>query len=48
VALLKKLNEESGITIIMVTHEEEMAEYASRTIYFRDGHIDDSLKKGYK
>jgi putative ABC transport system ATP-binding protein len=32
----------------MVTHEEEMAEYASRTIYFRDGHIDDSLKKGYK
>jgi putative ABC transport system ATP-binding protein len=46
--LLKKLNEESGITIIMVTHEEEMASYASRTIYFRDGHIDDSLKKGYK
>lgn len=46
--LLKKLNEESGITVIMVTHEEEMAKYANRTIYFRDGHIDDSLKKGFK
>ncbi|WP_206732258.1 ABC transporter ATP-binding protein [Halarcobacter mediterraneus] len=46
--LLRKLNEESGITIIMVTHEDEMAKYASRIIYFRDGHIEDSLKKGYK
>lgn len=46
--LLKQLNKESNITIIMVTHEEEMASYASRTIYFRDGHIEDSLKKGYK
>jgi putative ABC transport system ATP-binding protein len=46
--LLKQLNEESGITIIMVTHEEEMAKYANRVIYFRDGHIEDSLKKGFK
>lgn len=46
--LLKKLNKESKITIIMVTHEEEMASYANRIIYFRDGHIDDSLKKGFK
>ena len=46
--LLKKLNEEEKITIIMVTHEDEMAAFADRTIYFRDGHIEDSLKKGYK
>ena len=46
--LLKQLNEEENITIIMVTHEEEMAAFASREIYFRDGHIEDSLKKGYK
>ena len=46
--LLKKLNEEENITIIMVTHEDEMAAFANRTIYFRDGHIEDSLKKGYK
>lgn len=46
--LLKKLNEVSEITVIMVTHEEEMAKYANRTIYFRDGHIEDTLKKGFK
>jgi ABC-type lipoprotein export system ATPase subunit len=26
----------------MVTHENEMAKYASRTIHFRDGKIDDA------
>jgi putative ABC transport system ATP-binding protein len=25
-----------------------MAKYANRVIYFRDGHIEDSLKKGFK
>ena len=46
--LLKSFNENLNITIIMVTHEEEMAAFASRIIYFRDGHIEDSLKKGFK
>lgn len=46
--LLKQLNEESNITVIMVTHEEEMAKFSHRVIYFRDGHIEDSLKKGFK
>ena len=46
--LLKQLNEDENITIIMVTHEEEIAAFASRVIYFRDGHIEDSLKKGFK
>jgi len=46
--LLKSFNEDFNITIIMVTHEEEMAAFASRVIYFRDGHIEDSLKKGNK
>ena len=46
--LLKSFNKELNITIIMVTHEEEMAAFAHRIIYFRDGHIDDSLKKGFK
>ena len=46
--LLKSFNEDFNITVIMVTHEEEMAAFASRIIYFRDGHIEDSLKKGYK
>ena len=37
--LLQKLNAERGITIIMVTHEEDMAAYASRIIRFEDGHV---------
>ena len=46
--LLKQLNEDENITVIMVTHEEEMAAFANRIIYFRDGNIEDSLKKGFK
>jgi putative ABC transport system ATP-binding protein len=39
-ALLASLNDEQGITIIMVTHEGEMARFARRTVNFRDGRID--------
>jgi putative ABC transport system ATP-binding protein len=46
--LLKQLNEDENIIVIMVTHEEEMAAFANRIIYFRDGNIEDSLKKGFK
>lgn len=35
--LLCRLNRERGISIGMVTHEPDMAEYARRTIVFRDG-----------
>jgi putative ABC transport system ATP-binding protein len=37
--LLLQLNRERGITIAMVTHEPDMAEYAGRTIVFRDGQV---------
>jgi putative ABC transport system ATP-binding protein len=37
--LLLQLNRERGITIAMVTHEPDMAEYAQRIISFRDGRI---------
>lgn len=37
--LLTKLNQDRGITIIMVTHEGAMAEYAVRTVHFLDGRI---------
>ena len=37
--LIKAYNDE-GITVIMVTHEEDIAAYASRTIYLRDGRIE--------
>ncbi len=44
--LLTKLNDENNITIVMVTHEKEMAEYAKRTIRFRDGHIEHDRHNG--
>ena len=35
----KKLNKELGITIVMITHEFEIARYANRVIHVYDGHI---------
>ncbi len=35
--LLSGLNDNQGITIVMVTHESDMAAYAKRMIHFRDG-----------
>ena len=40
--LLTGFNRNWGITIVMVTHEAEMARYAHRRIHFIDGLIDDS------
>lgn len=37
--LLTSLNRELGITILMVTHESDMARYASRELHFLDGQI---------
>jgi putative ABC transport system ATP-binding protein len=39
IELLARLNEERRITIVMVTHEPEMAAQASRIIEFRDGRV---------
>ncbi|MFT7824523.1 MAG: ABC transporter ATP-binding protein [Sulfurimonas sp.] len=41
--LIKTFNRQ-GITVIMVTHEDEIAAYASRTIYLRDGVIEKEVK----
>ena len=37
--LLATLNREQGITVIMVTHEPDMAVYARRIVHFVDGQI---------
>jgi len=37
--LLVELGRERGLTIIMVTHEDETASYADRIVEFRDGRI---------
>jgi putative ABC transport system ATP-binding protein len=45
--LLTELHNRGG-TIVMVTHEENIAEYAQRIIRFRDGHIDQDYHNGTK
>lgn len=37
--LFCKLNEDEGITIILVTHEADVAAYAKRVVHFKDGLI---------
>jgi putative ABC transport system ATP-binding protein len=37
--IFQRLNAEQGITIVLITHEPSIAEYGSRLIAFRDGHI---------
>ena len=44
--LLVSLNKEQGITVIMVTHEPEMARYADRVVKFVDGLVDSDERKG--
>ena len=34
-----RLNREQGITVLLVTHEPDIAQYAQRLIKFRDGHV---------
>jgi putative ABC transport system ATP-binding protein len=38
-AIFQQLNQESGITIVLVTHEPDIAAYAGRNIHFRDGRL---------
>ena len=46
--ILEKLNRDEGITIILVTHESEIASYASREVVIKDGQVlDDRLTKAH-
>jgi putative ABC transport system ATP-binding protein len=37
--VFQRLNADRGITILLITHEYDIAEYATRTIAFRDGRV---------
>lgn len=43
--LLTDLNRNSGITVLMVTHEPDMAAFARTIVHFRDGLVE-SIEKG--
>jgi putative ABC transport system ATP-binding protein len=37
--IFQRLNRERGLTIVLVTHESDIAQYGTRTIAFRDGRV---------
>jgi len=39
-SLLRKINQENGSTVVIVTHSQEAANCADRTIYLRDGRVE--------
>jgi putative ABC transport system ATP-binding protein len=45
--LLTELNAESGITVLMVTHEAEMAAFARTIVNFKDGLVE-SVDRSHK
>jgi putative ABC transport system ATP-binding protein len=45
--LLTDLNRNSGITVLMVTHEPDMAAFARTIVHFKDGHVD-GVENGVK
>ncbi len=47
-ALLKELNEKEGKTIVMVTHEPDIAAFAERLIELKDGEISYDGKNRYR
>ena len=44
--LLAQFNQNQGVTIVMVTHEPDMAAYAKRSVIFLDGLIRDDKQNG--
>ena len=43
--LLTDLNRSDNITVVLVTHEPDMAQYASRVVRFRDGRIESDTRE---
>ncbi|MGG7178752.1 ABC transporter ATP-binding protein [Clostridium paraputrificum] len=45
---LKELNDNEGVTILMVTHDSMIASYTKKLVFIRDGQIEEVLDKGNK
>jgi putative ABC transport system ATP-binding protein len=37
--IFQRLNRERGITVLLITHEPDIADYGTRIVTFRDGHV---------
>ncbi len=42
--ILQRLNEDEGLTVVLVTHEPDIAQYAQRALEFRDGKMKRDLR----
>ena len=45
--LLAQLNAQAGLTVLLVTHEPDMAAYARKIVHFKDGLVDRMEKNGH-
>jgi macrolide transport system ATP-binding/permease protein len=43
--IIARLNRERGLTVVIVTHDADVAEYTDRVVTFRDGHIISDQRK---
>lgn len=44
--LFKRLNDEEGVSILMVTHDSMIASYSKKLLYIKDGQIAETIDRG--
>ncbi|MCD8028576.1 MAG: ABC transporter ATP-binding protein [Erysipelotrichaceae bacterium] len=45
-SLFKDLNDQDGVSILMVTHDSMIASYSQKLLYIKDGKIEETLERG--
>ena len=45
--VLARLNYEQGLTVVLVTHEDEIARFAERTLFFRNGLVIEDVRRDH-
>ena len=46
-AIFQRLNREQGITLVVVTHDPDIAGYAGRVLHFKDGRLQKDVRVGH-